>query len=365
MSNWRKYLKNLLGKRTNRKIVVIESDDWGGIRMPSKKAFDKLLSQGVRVDNCHFNRFDSLENESDLNALSEVLKSVKDKVGRPAVVTANYNIANPDFEKIENSNFEAYHFERFTETYKRFYPSENILGLTNELKEEKVFYPQLHGREHLNPDLWLQLLRDGNEDLKKAFQVGSYGLSFNTSPSIRVPYLASLLYKNDSQKKNVETSIIEGASIFKYEFGYRSTSFIAPLYYWHADLESTMKQAGIEFLQGGDRQTQFDEKNKRIFHKLGEKNKWGQTYLVRNVAFELSGYNKETVLKSAMKEIEIAFTMRKPAVICSHRVNFMGGIVEENRKENLAYLKRLLEEIVRKWPEVEFMNSEELGRLMS
>ena len=67
MSNWRKYLKNLPGKRLGRKIVVIESDDWGGIRMPSKKVFDSLLSQGVRVDKCHFNRFDSLENENDLS----------------------------------------------------------------------------------------------------------------------------------------------------------------------------------------------------------------------------------------------------------------------------------------------------------
>ena len=31
-------LSNLPGWRTSRKIVVIESDDWGTIRMPSNKA---------------------------------------------------------------------------------------------------------------------------------------------------------------------------------------------------------------------------------------------------------------------------------------------------------------------------------------
>lgn len=365
MSNWRKYLKNLPGKRLERKIVVIESDDWGGIRMPSKKVFDSLLSQGVRVDKCHFNRFDSLENENDLSALGEVLASVSDKNGNPAIITANYNVANPNFEEIRKSAFQTYSFETFTETYKRFYPNENIVGLTNELKTKKLIYPQLHGREHLNPDLWLQLLREGNSDLLKAFELGSYGLSFNTSPSINIPYLAALLYKNKQQKLNVESSILEGASLFEKAWGYRSKTFIAPLYYWHSDLESTFQKAGIEFLQGGDRQTQFDQKNKRIFHKLGQKNALGQTYLVRNVSFELSGYNKEKVLENALNDIGISFAMRKPAVICSHRVNFMGGIVEENRKENLTYLKRLLEAIVKKWPEVEFMNSEELGKIVS
>jgi hypothetical protein len=32
-------LTNAIGWRTNRKIVVIESDDWGSIRMRDKKTF--------------------------------------------------------------------------------------------------------------------------------------------------------------------------------------------------------------------------------------------------------------------------------------------------------------------------------------
>jgi hypothetical protein len=36
-------LANLPGWCTNRKIVVIESDDWGSIRMPSLTIFENLL----------------------------------------------------------------------------------------------------------------------------------------------------------------------------------------------------------------------------------------------------------------------------------------------------------------------------------
>jgi hypothetical protein len=43
-------LVNAIGWRTNRKIIVIESDDWGSIRMRNQKTFDELLKAGIRVD---------------------------------------------------------------------------------------------------------------------------------------------------------------------------------------------------------------------------------------------------------------------------------------------------------------------------
>lgn len=364
MNILRKYLKNLPGKTMSRKIIVFESDDWGSIRMPSKNVYNSLLSKGINVDKCHYNRYDSLENANDLNALAEVLKSVKDKNSNPAVFTANFNVANPDYEEIKKSNFDKYYYELFTDSYEKFYPKQDILKLTLDLYSEKLFYPQLHGREHLNPDIWMDLLNNGNDALKKAFDYGVYGLSFNVSNTINKPFLASLLYENKSQKLNVQKSIYDASKIFEQKFGFVSKTFIAPLYYWHKDLEITMKHSGIDFLQGADRQKQFDNSTKRIFNNFGKTNELGQTYLVRNVSFELSGSNKQIVLNNTLKEINISFRMKKPAVICSHRVNFMGGIQESNRKENLEYLKILLKEIVNKWPDVEFMSSEQLGKLI-
>lgn len=40
------HVSNIPGWRTNRKIVVIESDDWGSIRMSSLEAFKNLLKAG-------------------------------------------------------------------------------------------------------------------------------------------------------------------------------------------------------------------------------------------------------------------------------------------------------------------------------
>lgn len=52
----------------------------------------------------------------------------------------------------------------------------------------------------------------------------------------------------------------------------------------------------------------------------------------------------------------------KAAVISSHRLNFIGNIDIQNRDRNLILFQKLLNEIVKKWPDVEFISSDELGK---
>lgn len=53
-------LQNIPGWHTKRKIIVIESDDWGSIRMPSRQAYDYLLSKGYNIDENRYEKFDSV-----------------------------------------------------------------------------------------------------------------------------------------------------------------------------------------------------------------------------------------------------------------------------------------------------------------
>ena len=115
-------LINIPGWRTNRKIVIIESDDWGSVRMASKQAFNYFLTIGLPVDKCPHNSYDALESNTDLERLFDVLGSVKDLNGNPALLTANTVMANPDFEKIRKHGFQNYYYEPFTKTLER-YPS--------------------------------------------------------------------------------------------------------------------------------------------------------------------------------------------------------------------------------------------------
>ena len=62
---------NTFGYKTNRKIVVFESDDWGSIRMPSKLAYSNLLKKGIGVDKSLYDTLDSLEKKEDLEAFQK------------------------------------------------------------------------------------------------------------------------------------------------------------------------------------------------------------------------------------------------------------------------------------------------------
>ncbi len=62
-------LLNIPGWRTGSKILVIESDDWGSVRMSSPEAYRKLLTKGYPVDQWPYNNMDALECNKELELL--------------------------------------------------------------------------------------------------------------------------------------------------------------------------------------------------------------------------------------------------------------------------------------------------------
>ena len=118
-----KYASNIPGWRTNRKIVVIESDDWGSIRMPSNDTRDKLLSLGLPMGGAErqrYTNYDTLASKEDLEVLFDTLQKHKDMHANHPKITAVSVVANPDFDKIKVNNFTQYFYEPFTITLKRY-----------------------------------------------------------------------------------------------------------------------------------------------------------------------------------------------------------------------------------------------------
>jgi hypothetical protein len=98
-----KSLSNIPGWCTKRKIVVIESDDWGSLRSPTGHGLKQMQDLGLPLgnkDGIRFNKYDDLASSDDLASLFEVLESVKDSKGHSAVLTPLCLVANPDFQKI-------------------------------------------------------------------------------------------------------------------------------------------------------------------------------------------------------------------------------------------------------------------------
>lgn len=132
------------------------------------------------------------------------------------------------------------------------------------------------------------------------------------------------------------------------------------------ELEEVAALGGIKYMSASKIQSepQGQGLQKKRIHWLGQKNLNGQYYITRNCFFEPSAEGKDWV-GSCMNDIENAFKWRKPAVISSHRVNYIGGLMEKNRTNGLQQLKNLLNRIQEKWTHVEFMTSSQLGDLIS
>lgn len=358
-------ITNARGWRTNRKIVVIESDDWGAIRMPNidvNRVYEKL---GYSINKNPYCKFDTLASSEDLEALFDTLSKFKDKDGNSVVMTLNTVVGNPAFKKIEDSKFEEYFFEPFTDTLKHYFPKENVFDLWRQGINSGLIQPQYHGREHVNVPLWLEELKRNNKPLTDAFHLNFWGIPEDIYEPLRLNIQASY----DSDKKEhldfYKTSIREGLELFKNIFGFNSKTFIANNYTWPSSLNEELHENSVKGLQGMkyqklpiDNVRGIREKNE-VF--TGKTNSFGQTYTVRNCIFEPSHFNANfDNVGKCLSQIQQAFFFKKPAIITSHRLNYIGSLHEKNRTTNLEYLNSMLQSITKKWPEVEFLSSDQL-----
>jgi hypothetical protein len=359
-----KNLSNLPGWRSNEKIVVIESDDWGSIRMPSLKVYETLKEKGLLLDtgdSKRYNTLDTLASAEDLEKLFLSLEKFRGGDSKHPKITAVSLVGNPDFERIRENNFEKYFFELLHETFSR-YDNDKALELWKTGIASGLFEPQFHGREHLNIAAWMRRLKSGDSETLLAFDYGIWAFKGKNTPTGSYQAAFDLEYAKDLEiQKEV---IISGLDLFEKTWGYKATFFVPPNGPFNNSLEEIAASKGIKYMSASKIQKEVlgEGKIRKVFHSLGKKNKWGQRYITRNCFFEPSSPGKDWV-QSCLEEMEIAFKWKKPAVISSHRVNYVGVLNEENRNHSLKQLEKLMSEALKKWPDIKFMSSSELGSL--
>lgn len=314
-------------------------------------------------------RFDHFEREEDLSGVFDTLSSVSDSRGRPACLTANCLSANPDFKGIADSGFAEYHHEPSLQTANRIHGAASNLKLWKQAISSGVCEPQSHGREHLNVGRWLSALQSGTDEITRAaFDHEMFGVSAHVVPTPRGSFMAAFDTSGDSRAPSLEPVVSDALQEFQSMFGFPSRSFIAPNYVWSDDVEKALADNGVRYIQSGRAQwfPKPGENGRGVRRRfLGHANALGQTYLVRNVEFEPSSKPSMDWQAYAISQIALAFRMRKPAVISTHRVNFMGGLAPANRDRGLKDLRGLLASVVKRWPGVEFVSTTELGDIVS
>jgi hypothetical protein len=339
------YLCFHLRKKTNRKLIIIESDDWGLERALSEKA---LCWMKERFGESNFTRWstDALETREDLELLYNVLEDFKPKFDLPPVITANFITHNVDYSSPHELKFLPITegFNEQSEDVRHFYK----VGI-----EKRYIYPQLHGYSHYNISQLEKyfVTREGRAAFQKTFLYARSTIRGNTS-----------FLHGELDRSNEEVGrLLEGIDVFERMFGYHPVSFIAPTFILDTCFLDSLRDNRIQILQAGNRLV--NSRKKRLFYPpLRKRN--GLLWSIRNVRLDPHrdyGFDAQ----KAVADIDRAFENNLPAVIDFHRVNFSGKYNPSYRNETISQLRSLLHSIYKKWPEASFLTSDQLKEALA
>ncbi len=352
----------LFGTRTSRKIVVFDIDDYGNVRLNSRQARENLDRAGLRPAS-HFDEVDCMETNDDLDALFAVLRSVRDKNGNPAKFTAYTLPANINFEAMAQSGYQEYVYELLPDTLGKLGAAyDNVMNYWHQGMQEGLIHPEFHGREHLHVKLIMEKLKLKDRDVLTCFQNRSLA-RLSPGPFKNVSWNCAFDFDRFDENEQHAQTIKDGLQAFFKVFKFHPEVFCAPGASSHHVLFKVACQNGIKFVESSmlQKEHQGEGRFQRRLNYIGKKAASSGRHIVRNCVFEPSGPKQFDWVPNVLKQVEVAFRWRKPAIVSSHRVNFCGHIDEKNRTEGLRQLQELLKQIVRIWPDVEFMSTAEMA----
>lgn len=326
--------------------LVFESDDWGMERKPAAKIIQKFAEPGEWAD-------EQTESLEDLQRLYETLMKYRDSNGRPACVTANFIMANPDFDRIAKDAFQHYYDVTLDTSLSDSIRQQYLSGI-----QQKCFSPQYHGRKHFWTETWLKDLRENVRGSRELFDERcNGGLSLLQGEGWRY-HSEYVDWKSGKTppEEDIYGSMKEDLDIFEKLFGFKSLSVIAPHYIFTPDVEKAWRRLGIRYVQGAGyrliRKTNGSTQTKS--HFLGEISPQELVYSIRTVKFDPRPSRPNQHWQAAFQQIESCFERGVPAVVDTHRINFTG----KYRDEGIRQLDALLQACQKHKPL--FLNSVEL-----
>lgn len=326
-----------LRKRVQGKYIIIESDDWGLERAKHDEAIAWVEHKYGR-DN--FTRWttDALETQEDLQELFYVLNSYKGKFERPPVVTANFITHNVDRDHSGNVIYRPLS-----------QASDLLLNLYREGIKQNLIYPQFHGFSHYNTVALKAYSQTQESD-------EAFGHGFMLARTTIKGHLSFLQGEYSIENVHAVQQFHLGMNEFKNVFGFEPTSFIPPTYIFDRKYFALLNQSPIKYLQAGNRI--FNSKRERYIFPIMRKRKgilWG----TRNARLDVHpDYNFD--YHHCLRNVERSFQQQLPAVIDFHRVNFSGRFQPSYRAQTIKQMQLLFDSIYQRWPEAEFISSNQL-----
>jgi len=310
-------------------VVIIESDDWG----PGPD------QQVIRLQ--------------EINAM---LSRYQDNTGRCPVMTVGIVLSVPDRAAIQRDGFERY--RRLTLANPHCHA---LLTVLQDGAQQRVLALQLHGMEHLWPPAFMRLAQQGNEVRRWLRQVGDTETE-TLPPAVQSRWIdGSTLPSLPLEPSAIQAAVQEEIAAFTELFSQSPTVAVPPTFIWTPEVERAWAAGGIRFVvtpgrryTGRNPQGQPANVDRQMLN--GEIGDGGVRYLVRDIYFEPTfGHQAER----ALMEIRKRYRLGRPALLETHRFNFLGE--KSVHQRSLHELERLLSSLLRELPDVRFMSAEELG----
>lgn len=362
-----KYYLDILSFKTDRKIVVFLSDDWGSIRIKSQEQRKTMINLGIDLESNRFDKFDTLESNNDLEELFNVLLKYKDFNGNHPIISAITCMANPDFNKIKESEFSQYYYEPFIQTLNNYPNRDNVYNYYKKGIELGIFMPQLHGREHLNVKRWMRALKENDYFTSIAFENEYFFVPLKNLPTqFNRGFGAAFDIDSSDDVFNYKPIIEDSVKIFNDLFGFKPVFYVPPAQHYNHNIEPFMFENGICALDVPKLQKMplGNNKFKSKLNYTGKKSKADLHYIVRNAVFEPNINNNSDGIDECMFRINNAFKNKQPAIISNHRAAFVGGLEIKNREKGIIAFDKLLSMILKKWSDVEFLSVSDIINLI-
>lgn len=311
-------------------VLIIESDHWG----PGPKAHGQQLHRIARI-----------------------LARHHDGQGHPAVMTLGIALALPDTERMKPGNYQQY--------YRKLLSPLSCPAICDVMRRgvaSGIFSLQLNGLEYYwpgtllwaiktNPKIKDWLLSDefpGTEALPAHLQ--SRWTDTRTLPSRPLP------------EHEIKAEAALEVKIFSRLFGAPPQVVVPPAFLWNSVVEKAWAEAGVRVIvtpgqryEERDRDSSMMAKGQPIHNS--QLNEYGQIYMVRDDYFEPAlGHLAEKGLASLANKTRLA----RPTLLESHRFNFVDD--PDVADSALHELDRLLEVVIKHFPDVLFMSTGKLAQ---
>ena len=322
--------------------VVLESDDWGLCAWTPDEQAHRVLADTPAFRSPAGLRYgtSTLESADDVRLLVESLSVFRGKDGFPPVWQANTVMAAPDYSRLAPPAFEAdalplVDLPQTPSRWKRPRLWEQVTFA----RLSGMWWPELHGLHHLPEQAWLQALRRGAADARRAFEqqspvCGAVQASSEYDPTEPVAVRA----------RNLEQAIDR----FTRLMGHPPGSMCPPDYRWDDQLESDAERLKLTTIQG--KTEQHGARWPRI-RRLVQQHRWPwrrgeRFYLPPRIAFEPIAREPGIGILAAHHAVRDAWGRGQPAILSSHRVNY-AQLDPEASEAGRAALRDLLARVCR------------------